>query len=124
MQQEYITKEYLKQTLSEHLDDFAKIVKAGFDEVHRKFHGVDKRFDAVDRRFEEINRKFDNIDQRFEEVNKRFDKVYGKFEQVNNRLGRLEHGVQAISLKLDYKADKFGLDMLKRQVDKHIEAHN
>lgn len=83
MQQEYITKEYLNQTLTEHFDNFAKIVKAGFDEVHRKFDEIDKKFTQVDDQLNRLESKVDEIDIK---LNYKTDKF--EMEALEKRLDR------------------------------------
>jgi polyhydroxyalkanoate synthesis regulator phasin len=56
-------KKITNQQLAKSIDDLARIVKQGFDDVGKQ---MDKRFDDVEERLEKIELKLDNVPYRFE----------------------------------------------------------
>ncbi len=70
-------KSYLNQQLDEKLDkkfeEFALIVKKGFDAVDERFDQVDERFEKIDERFTEIDLKLSGMDQRIRSIDSRMD---------------------------------------------------
>ena len=89
-----LTRELL--ALPQILADFIETTNRRFEEIDRRFDGVDsrfeemdRRFDGVDSRFEEIDRRFDGVDSRFEEMDRRFDGVDDRFEGIDRHLQRL-----------------------------------
>lgn len=73
--------EVLDKKLDRKFDDFALIVKAGFDEVDRKFERIDQRFDGVDHRLTGITMRLGGLDKRMDDfsMNYRRKKVQVKY---------------------------------------------
>jgi septal ring factor EnvC (AmiA/AmiB activator) len=65
-------------------------VKAGFEDVGRRFAEVDRRFGQIDKRFERVDQRFEQIDQRFEHVEQELAVV--KHEVGLVKAVVLEHG--------------------------------
>ena len=56
------------QKIDEKIDQLALAVKNGFDEVDRRFNGVDKRFDENTKQHQQIFDRMDNLEQGQEEI--------------------------------------------------------
>ena len=81
------------------IDDLAKITKAGFDAVDKRFDAVGKKFDAVDKRFDAVGKKFDAVDKRFGEME------YNLKSYLDDKLADLKGDVIAV-IKGDRERDR------------------
>jgi len=59
---------HTSQKIDEKIDQLALAVKNGFDEVDRRFNGVDKRFDENTKQHQQIFDRMDNLEQGQEEI--------------------------------------------------------
>lgn len=76
MENEPATKEDVRAIVREAIEEFAAIVKLGFDAVDERFDGVAKQFDQVDQRFEQHTKELhEYIDKKTQETLDHFDAV-------------------------------------------------
>jgi len=59
---------HTSQKIDEKIDQLALAVKNGFDEVDRRFNGVDRRFDENTKQHQQIFDRMDNLEQGQEEI--------------------------------------------------------
>ena len=59
---------HTSQKIDKKIDQLALAVKNGFDEVDRRFNGVDKRFDENTKQHQQIFDRMDNLEQGQEEI--------------------------------------------------------
>ena len=114
---EPITKQELKEVLSEQ----AKVI---LDAVDEKFNAVDERFDAVDERFDAVDEKFKKIDERLDFVDYRFNVLEKKLEEMearfNQKLDALMTVLDNFLKRLTDFEDEFAI--MKAEVDKIKEV--
>jgi len=79
------------------IEDLARMVKGGFDEVGAKFDEVNDKFDEVNDKMDE---GFAQVDKRFEQVDKRFEQVATELGHINARLSTVEHDVAQIGKEM------------------------
>src|SRR3990167_8076102 len=72
------------------IEDLARMVKGGFDEVNDKFDEVNDKMDEG----------FAQVDKRFEQVDKRFEQVATELGHINARLSTVEHDVAQIGKEM------------------------
>ena len=72
------------------IEDLARMVKGGFDEVGSKFDEVNGKFDEI----------HGTMDSGFAQVDKRFEQVALELGHVNARLSTIEHDVAQIGKEM------------------------
>jgi archaellum component FlaC len=85
-----------------------------------RFDEIDRRFDGIDDRFERIDHRFDGIDDRFERIDHRFDGIdqeilllkdaslthTRELKDVNHQLREIRTSVDRLAEKVDQKVDR------------------
>ncbi len=88
----------IKGVVHDEIENLARIVARGFEQVDKRFEQVDKRFEQVDKRFELIDKKIEQIDV--------------EIRHINARLNTIEHDIATIIKHFVYR-DEFE-DVLMR----------
>jgi len=93
------------------LNDLARMVKVGFDEVYKRFDGVDKRFDKIDKRFRKIDGRFDEVWMKLHSLERRIIAIEDILVEHAKRLRGIEQGRGRVgekvkSIKKEIKAIK------------------
>ncbi|HPA25506.1 MAG TPA: hypothetical protein PLK76_01970 [bacterium] len=98
------------------IEQLAKIIKKGFDEVDARFDAVDKKFDAVDKK---IDHKFFIFKKEMEEMmDNKLDRIWSELNSLRKQLERLEEKVDKLSEREteDIQPVYFDLEKLKKKV--------
>lgn len=103
MQEKYVTKTYLNQTLNKRFDKFGKLIDSKFDDFAR----------IMKNSFDEMRVEMHGL----------FGHLKSDLSQVRQELHFVKLDTEDIKLRLDQKADRFELRVLERKVDKHIAEH-
>jgi gamma-glutamylcyclotransferase (GGCT)/AIG2-like uncharacterized protein YtfP len=88
-----IAKLATKDDLEKSIGDLAIAVKIGFDEVHGKFAGVNKRLDEVVEQLDNLEEKSATKTELYEtetRLGEKIDKLDGKVETIYNYMGKAE----------------------------------
>lgn len=86
----------LEKRLTDRLDKFETVVKAGFRTVDDRLSAHDQRFDSIERRLGGIDGRLDGIDGRLSAHDQRFDTIDRRLEGIDGQLRALSRDLRTL----------------------------
>ena len=77
--------------IEQQIEKLAIAIANGFDEVHKRLDGMEKRLDGIEERLSEMDKRFDGVEARLTELEHRVNAL--REDVLDARLGiqKLEH---------------------------------
>ncbi len=71
-----------KKTIT--LEDLARMVKHGFDDVDKRFNAVDQRFDTLEKKVDHLEARFDKLEIKVAKLDVRFYMLEKKVDTIED----------------------------------------
>lgn len=81
------TREEMNAAIDGSIEEFARMVAAGFKETDALFYKMDKRFDGLENRFDGLENRFGGLEDRFGGLEETVSQNYGfRLRKIESRL--------------------------------------